>query len=241
MEPQNSQTASRRSFLQLVGGIVLGPVAVFDKQANEIGESDRKEFISISSFGPYSHPMEVVARLAARPLWCTSPRGEFLIWTEYFPGRDRNGEIRAQMMQWYPDTDEALAQARRFYQAGLWRSYSSFEDLERSPRLPGPFVVRFGLARIFWYLKTVEENALRWWENSERCDNKFQLWTRDLDLAVQLSHERAIRATIRIQTILGEPDASSIMHLEPVGFDEANMIHETLSFEKWPVLQRQVD
>lgn len=145
-----------------------------------------------------------------------------MLWTEYY--EDAQGELKARMMWWRPETEQEWEDANRFYEATQWRSYSSFAELRARPRQPGPFVVRCGLGGVFIYLHTAGEDYLRLAEQ-RRLEPVEGLWTHDPREAVALSHDHAIRLTIRLQSILGEPKPEQLFYLEPVPLAEAVETH----------------
>jgi TPR repeat protein len=106
----------------------------------------------------------VQARLATRPLWLRSTTGRFLTWIEYGSGDQQAGGRQA--MTWEPQTEEEMETARRFWEAGNWRSYTDLRALYDQPRRPGDHVVRSGLGRLA--VPRDPAAAMLWFEQAAR-------------------------------------------------------------------------
>jgi hypothetical protein len=216
---------NRRSFLFAFGGTILGTFAVPATLAQamlEPGSADAAMELPLPDPGR-DDAEPILRRVIGRVLWNEEPQPH-LLWVERF--EDEHGTPEPKVMLWVPDTEEELAEARRFYEASCWKSYRSFEELSSRPRQPGRYIVRWWSQNgYFSYLRSLDEERL-----FPSPDDGPECWCLTPEEAVVMTHDKAIEMTIRLMKAYGFDIAEAdVMYLEPILLEEAITSHRRLA------------
>jgi hypothetical protein len=156
----SSRGLPRRSFLMAMGSTILGSF-LFPTPSSAAGSA------------PSAAGAAAEARVAGRVR-------RLLAWLETF---DEDKE--PHVMSWYPETDEEKAEAQRFFEIAMWRSWRTLEELHAILRQPGPWLIRQNNKENYMFLSTTDPKVML---DTER-DEAFNYHP---SVAVQLTSEQAL-------------------------------------------------
>ena len=168
-----SRGLPRRSFLMAMGSTILG--SFFLPTSLSAAKS-----ASTTAAGTAADARVAgrVRRLLAGPVW--NERKTALAWLETF---DEDKE--PHVMSWYPETEEEKAEAQRFYEIAMWRSWRTLEELHAILRQPGPWLIRQNFQETYCFLRSTDPKIML---DTEK-DDAFNY---DPSLAVRLTSEQAL-------------------------------------------------
>lgn len=206
----SSRGLSRRSFLMAVGSTILGTF-VLPTPPSAAG----------SGVAPAGAPAEGgvagrVRRLLAGPVW--NEKGTQMAWLEKF---DEDGQ--PHVMAWAPETDEEWAEARRFHEVAMWRSWRTPEELRALLRGPGPWLIRQNFLETYCFLRTTDPAIML---DTEKDD---AFWY-DPGEAVRLTSGQALELIPRLMDAGYGKWTGGGPYLEPVKPEDARKNCRSLRF-----------
>jgi hypothetical protein len=197
----SSRGLSRRSFVMAMGTTILGSFFLPTPSLGAVGETLTEPPVPESPVGG------LVRRLLAGPVWSTDKTK--LAWLETF---DSDG--KPHVMAWHPETDAEWAEARRFSEIALWRSWRTLPELHALLQQPGPWLIRQNFLETYCFLRTTAEPILL-------DTQKDEAFSYDVAQAVRVTSDRAMELIPRLMDMGYGKWTGGGPYLEPVKPEDA--------------------
>ena len=206
----SSRGLPRRLFLMAMGSTILGSF-LFPTPSSAAESAP-----SAAGAAAEARVAGRVRRLLAGPVW--NEKRTALAWLETF---DEDKE--PHVMSWYPETDEEKAEAQRFFEIAMWRSWRTLEELHALLRQPGPWLIRQNFQETYCFLCTTDPKIMLDTEKDEAFNY-------EPSVAVRLTSERALELIVRLMDAGYGKWTGGGAYLEPVRSEDARKNFRSLRY-----------